>query len=94
MGATPHAAGLSRVERSPVTKHRELPTISVSKSASSSSKSETAHLSPKSDTHLSPHKSSPTHEVPPPSHLSLLSLYTPSVVHSTTEWNKCCHLSD
>ncbi|XP_044078562.1 peripheral-type benzodiazepine receptor-associated protein 1-like isoform X12 [Siniperca chuatsi] len=63
MGATPHAAGLSRVERSPVTKHRELPTISVSKSASSSSKSETTHLTPKSDTHLSPHKSSPTHEV-------------------------------
>ncbi|XP_070699772.1 peripheral-type benzodiazepine receptor-associated protein 1 [Pempheris klunzingeri] len=63
MGATPHAAGLSRVERSPVTKHRELPTISVSKSGSSSSKSETTHLTPKSDTHLSPHKSSPTHEV-------------------------------
>ncbi|XP_029956391.1 peripheral-type benzodiazepine receptor-associated protein 1 [Salarias fasciatus] len=63
LGATPHAAGLSRVERSPVTKHRELPTISVSKSGSTSSKSETAHLTPKSDTHLSPHKSSPTHEV-------------------------------
>ncbi|XP_041863794.1 RIMS-binding protein 2 isoform X2 [Melanotaenia boesemani] len=63
MGATPHAAALSRVERSPVTKHRELPTISVSKSASSSIKSETTHLTPKSDTHLSPHKSSPTHEV-------------------------------
>ncbi|XP_067463592.1 RIMS-binding protein 2 isoform X1 [Thunnus thynnus] len=63
MGATPHAAGLSRVERSPVTKHRELPTISINKSGSSSSKSETAHLTPKSDTHLSPHKSSPTHEV-------------------------------
>ncbi|KAM4727266.1 peripheral-type benzodiazepine receptor-associated protein 1 isoform 10-T10 [Anableps anableps] len=61
-GSTPHAAGLSRVERSPVTKHRELPTISVSKSGSSS-KSETTHLTPKSDTHLSPHKSSPTHEV-------------------------------
>uniref|UniRef100_A0A8C9XJC7 RIMS-binding protein 2 n=1 Tax=Sander lucioperca TaxID=283035 RepID=A0A8C9XJC7_SANLU len=54
LGATPHAAGLSRVERSPVTKHRELPTISVSKSGSSSSKSETTHLTPKSDTHLSP----------------------------------------
>ncbi|KAK2828799.1 hypothetical protein Q5P01_019833 [Channa striata] len=63
MGPTPHAAGLSRVERSPVTKHRELPTISVSKSGSSSSKSGTTHLTPKSDTHLSPHKSSPTHEV-------------------------------
>ncbi|XP_040006424.1 peripheral-type benzodiazepine receptor-associated protein 1-like [Xiphias gladius] len=63
MGSTPHAAGLSRVERSPVTKHRELPTISVSKSGSSSSKSETTHLTPKSDTHLSPHKSSPIHEV-------------------------------
>ncbi|KAM9331723.1 peripheral-type benzodiazepine receptor-associated protein 1 [Pholidichthys leucotaenia] len=62
-GATPYAAGLSRVERSPVTKHRELPTISISKSGSTSSKSETTHLTPKSDTHLSPHKSSPTHEV-------------------------------
>ncbi|XP_037834893.1 peripheral-type benzodiazepine receptor-associated protein 1 isoform X2 [Kryptolebias marmoratus] len=60
LGSTPHAAGLSRVERSPVTKHRELPTISVSKS--SSTKSETTHLTPKSDTHLSPHKSSSTHE--------------------------------
>lgn len=63
MGATPHAAGLSRVERSPVTKHRELPTISVSKSGSTSSKSETANVTPKSDTHLSPHKSSSAHEV-------------------------------
>uniref|UniRef100_A0A669D698 RIMS-binding protein 2 n=1 Tax=Oreochromis niloticus TaxID=8128 RepID=A0A669D698_ORENI len=42
----------------------QLPTISVSKSGSSSSKSETTHLTPKSDTHVSPHKSSPTHEVP------------------------------
>ncbi|KAM9780709.1 RIMS-binding protein 2 isoform 19-T19 [Syngnathus typhle] len=63
MGSTPHAAGLSRAERSPLTKHRELPTISVSKSANSSSKSETANLTPKSEGHLSPHKSSPSHEV-------------------------------
>ncbi|KAK7925667.1 hypothetical protein WMY93_007977 [Mugilogobius chulae] len=63
IGVTPHAAGLSKVERSPVTKHRELPTISVSKSPSSSSKSEATRLTPKFDTHLSPHKSSPTHEV-------------------------------
>lgn len=63
LGTTPHAAGLSRVERSPVTKHRELPTISVSKSGSASSKSEITHLTPKSDIHLSPNKSSPTHEV-------------------------------
>lgn len=63
MGATPHAVGLSRVERSPVTKHRELPTISVSKSGSTSSKSDTTNVTPKSDTHLSPHKSSSTHEV-------------------------------
>lgn len=63
MGATPHAAGLSRVERSPVTKHRELPTISVSKSGSTSSKSDATNVTPKSDTHLSPHKSSSTHEV-------------------------------
>ncbi|XP_077596480.1 RIMS-binding protein 2 isoform X5 [Stigmatopora nigra] len=63
LGTTPHAAGLSRGERSPGTKHRELPTITVAKSASSSSKSETANVTSKSDTHLSPHKSSPTHEV-------------------------------
>uniref|UniRef100_A0A1A8Q8Y2 Peripheral-type benzodiazepine receptor-associated protein 1 n=1 Tax=Nothobranchius rachovii TaxID=451742 RepID=A0A1A8Q8Y2_9TELE len=62
LGSTPHAAGFSRVERSPVTKHRELPTISVSKSSSTKSES-SARLTPKSDTHLSPHKSSPTHEV-------------------------------
>uniref|UniRef100_A0A8C6TJP0 Uncharacterized protein n=1 Tax=Neogobius melanostomus TaxID=47308 RepID=A0A8C6TJP0_9GOBI len=55
--------GLSRFQRSPVTKHRELPTISVSKSVSSCSKSDSARLTPKSDTRLSPHKSSPTHEV-------------------------------
>ncbi|XP_030009053.1 peripheral-type benzodiazepine receptor-associated protein 1 isoform X2 [Sphaeramia orbicularis] len=84
MGATPHAAGLSRVERSPVTKHRELPTISVSKSASTSSKSEATHLTPKSDTHLSPHKSSPTHEVDTASEVEELDIdlapapYTPS----------------
>ncbi|XP_077449259.1 peripheral-type benzodiazepine receptor-associated protein 1 isoform X4 [Stigmatopora argus] len=63
LGTTPHAAGLSRGERSPGTKHRELPTITVGKSASSSSKSETPNVTSKTDTHLSPHKSSPTHEV-------------------------------
>ncbi|XP_061754235.1 RIMS-binding protein 2 isoform X9 [Nerophis ophidion] len=63
MGTTPHTGGLPRVERSPVTKHRELPTISVSKSASSSSKSETTNVTSKSNTHLTPHKSSPAHEV-------------------------------
>ncbi|XP_054610160.1 peripheral-type benzodiazepine receptor-associated protein 1 isoform X5 [Dunckerocampus dactyliophorus] len=76
MGTTPHAAGLSRVERSPVTKHRELPTISVHKSASSSSKSETANITPKSDTHLSPHKSSPTHEVDTASEVEELDIDT------------------
>ncbi|XP_056911489.1 peripheral-type benzodiazepine receptor-associated protein 1 isoform X7 [Takifugu flavidus] len=54
MGATPHAAGLSRLERSPVTKHRDLPTISISKPGSTSSKSETKNVSL--------HKSSSTHE--------------------------------
>ncbi|XP_061819121.1 RIMS-binding protein 2 isoform X2 [Nerophis lumbriciformis] len=63
MGTTPHTGGLPRVERSPVTKHRELPTISVSKSASSSSKSETTNVTSKSNTNLTPHKSSPAHEV-------------------------------
>ncbi|KAM6970622.1 peripheral-type benzodiazepine receptor-associated protein 1 [Aplochiton taeniatus] len=64
LGATPHAAGLSRTERSPVVKHRELPSISINKSASTSSpsKSDATHLTPKSDTHLSPRRSS-THEV-------------------------------
>nr|XP_057943738.1 peripheral-type benzodiazepine receptor-associated protein 1 isoform X3 [Doryrhamphus excisus] len=76
MGTTPHAAGLSRVERSPVAKHRELPTISVHKSASSSSKSETASVTPKSDTHLSPHKSSPTHEVDTASEVEELDIDT------------------
>ncbi|XP_031682870.1 peripheral-type benzodiazepine receptor-associated protein 1 isoform X10 [Oncorhynchus kisutch] len=67
MGATPHAAGLMR---SPTTKHRELPTISLTKSSSSpKSVSDTTHLSPKSaESHHSPHHSprrtSPTpHEV-------------------------------
>nr|XP_029483241.1 peripheral-type benzodiazepine receptor-associated protein 1-like isoform X8 [Oncorhynchus nerka] len=67
MGATPHAAGLTR---SPTTKHRELPTISLTKSSSSpKSVSDTTHLSPKSaESHHSPHHSprrtSPTpHEV-------------------------------
>ncbi|XP_064833164.1 peripheral-type benzodiazepine receptor-associated protein 1-like [Oncorhynchus masou masou] len=67
MGATPHAAGLTR---SPTTKHRELPTISLTKSSSSPKfVSDTTHLSPKSaESHHSPHHSprrtSPTpHEV-------------------------------
>uniref|UniRef100_A0A9J7ZDB6 RIMS-binding protein 2 n=1 Tax=Cyprinus carpio carpio TaxID=630221 RepID=A0A9J7ZDB6_CYPCA len=67
-GSTPHAAELSRPERSPNVKHRELPAISV-KSGSTSSptppRSETTHLSPKSaGSHpASPRKASPTHEV-------------------------------
>ncbi|XP_051523090.1 peripheral-type benzodiazepine receptor-associated protein 1-like [Myxocyprinus asiaticus] len=67
-GSTPHAAELSRPERMPTTKHRELPAISV-KSGSSSSptppKSETTHLSPKSagSQPTSPRKASPTHDV-------------------------------
>ncbi|XP_067295808.1 RIMS-binding protein 2 isoform X2 [Pseudorasbora parva] len=67
-GSTPHAAELSRPERSPTTKHRELPAISV-KSGSTSSptppRSETTHLSPKSagSRPTSPRKASPTHEV-------------------------------
>ncbi|XP_058631983.1 peripheral-type benzodiazepine receptor-associated protein 1 isoform X3 [Onychostoma macrolepis] len=67
-GSTPHAAELSRPERSPTVKHRELPAISV-KSGSTSSptppRSETTHLSPKSaGSHpASPRKASPTHEV-------------------------------
>nr|XP_046185824.1 peripheral-type benzodiazepine receptor-associated protein 1-like isoform X7 [Oncorhynchus gorbuscha] len=67
MGANPHAAGLTR---SPTVKHRELPTISLTKSSSTpKSASDTTHLSPKSaESHHSPHHSprrtSPTpHEV-------------------------------
>ncbi|XP_034149427.1 peripheral-type benzodiazepine receptor-associated protein 1 isoform X3 [Esox lucius] len=67
MGATPHAAGLTR---SPTTKHRELPSISLTKSSSTPrSAPDTTHLSPKSaESHPSPHHSpcrtSPTpHEV-------------------------------
>ncbi|XP_064835470.1 LOW QUALITY PROTEIN: peripheral-type benzodiazepine receptor-associated protein 1-like [Oncorhynchus masou masou] len=67
MGATPHATGLTR---SPTVKHRELPTISLTKSSSTpKSASDTTHLSPKSaESHHSPHHSprrtSPTpHEV-------------------------------
>ncbi|XP_052412436.1 peripheral-type benzodiazepine receptor-associated protein 1 isoform X2 [Carassius gibelio] len=68
-GSTPHAAELSRPERSPTVKHRELPAISL-KSGSTSSPTpprspETTHLSPKSaGSHpASPRKASPTHEV-------------------------------
>ncbi|KAI7812335.1 putative peripheral-type benzodiazepine receptor-associated protein 1 [Triplophysa rosa] len=66
--STPHAAELSRPERSPTVRHRELPSIS-GKSASTSSptppKSDSTHLSPKSaGSHpASPRKTSPTHEV-------------------------------
>ncbi|XP_072518510.1 peripheral-type benzodiazepine receptor-associated protein 1 isoform X2 [Salminus brasiliensis] len=68
-GSTPHAAGLSRPERSPATKHRELPSLSLKSTSTSSPsppKSETTHLSPKSaagSRPASPRKASPTHEV-------------------------------
>ncbi|KAG9339756.1 hypothetical protein JZ751_022422, partial [Albula glossodonta] len=61
----PHTAGLGKTERSPTSRHRELPTISVkSGSTSSTPKSESKHLTPKSESlPHSPRKSSPTHEV-------------------------------
>ncbi|XP_022521539.2 peripheral-type benzodiazepine receptor-associated protein 1 isoform X2 [Astyanax mexicanus] len=68
-GSTPHAAGLSRPERSPATKHRELPSLSLKSTSTSSPsppKSETTHLSPKSaavSRPVSPRRASPTHEV-------------------------------
>ncbi|KAG1931630.1 peripheral-type benzodiazepine receptor-associated protein [Pimephales promelas] len=64
-GSTPHAAELSRPERSPTTKHRELPAISVKSGSTSSPRSETTHLSPKSagSRPASPRKASPTHDV-------------------------------
>ncbi|XP_077086652.1 RIMS-binding protein 2-like isoform X3 [Siphateles boraxobius] len=63
--STPHAAELSRPERSPTTKHRELPVISVKSGSTSSPRSETTHLSPRStgSRPASPRKASPTHEV-------------------------------
>ncbi|KAI5089256.1 peripheral-type benzodiazepine receptor-associated protein 1, partial [Silurus meridionalis] len=65
-GSTPYSAGLSQSERSPGTKHRELPSLnpkstSTSTSSTSPQKSENIHLSPKSATN--PRKASPTHEV-------------------------------
>ncbi|KAJ8412382.1 hypothetical protein AAFF_G00127180 [Aldrovandia affinis] len=63
--AAPQPTALGRTERSPTTRHRELPTISVkSGSTSSTPKSESKHLTPKSESlPHSPRKSSPTHEV-------------------------------
>ncbi|XP_028838034.1 peripheral-type benzodiazepine receptor-associated protein 1 isoform X7 [Denticeps clupeoides] len=63
---TPIATGLARPQRSPATKHRELPTLGNTKSTSTSStpKSDSAHLTPKSGSHPhSPRKASPVHEV-------------------------------
>ncbi|XP_028825250.1 peripheral-type benzodiazepine receptor-associated protein 1-like isoform X11 [Denticeps clupeoides] len=63
---TPIAPGLARPQRSPATKHRELPTLGNTKSTSTSStpKSDSAHLTPKSGSHPhSPRKASPVHEV-------------------------------
>uniref|UniRef100_A0AAY4EM96 RIMS-binding protein 2 n=1 Tax=Denticeps clupeoides TaxID=299321 RepID=A0AAY4EM96_9TELE len=50
---TPIATGLARPQRSPATKHRELPTLGNTKSTSTSStpKSDSAHLTPKSGSH-------------------------------------------
>ncbi|XP_060768673.1 RIMS-binding protein 2-like isoform X1 [Neoarius graeffei] len=63
-GSAPYTAGLSQAERSPSTKHRELPSLnpkSASTSSTSPPKSENTHLSPKSATNS--RKASPTHEV-------------------------------
>ncbi|XP_051973684.1 peripheral-type benzodiazepine receptor-associated protein 1-like [Xyrauchen texanus] len=64
-GSTPRGSEPSHPERSPVTRHRELPTIkSGSSSSTTPPRSETTHLSPKSAaSHTSPRKTSPTHEV-------------------------------
>ncbi|XP_063059625.1 peripheral-type benzodiazepine receptor-associated protein 1-like isoform X3 [Engraulis encrasicolus] len=65
LGSSPHGTGLSRPERSPTTKHRELPSISAkSASTSSTTKSDPTHLSPRSPrSPHSPRKASPTHDV-------------------------------
>ncbi|XP_062845270.1 peripheral-type benzodiazepine receptor-associated protein 1-like [Trichomycterus rosablanca] len=61
-GSAPYAAGLSRSERSPATKHRELPSPSLkSSSTSSTSPPKSTHLSPKSASDS--RKASPTPEV-------------------------------
>uniref|UniRef100_A0A8C1CQH2 RIMS-binding protein 2 n=1 Tax=Cyprinus carpio carpio TaxID=630221 RepID=A0A8C1CQH2_CYPCA len=90
MGSTPHAAELSRPERSPIVKHRELPTISV-KSGSTSSptppRSETTHLSPKfAGSHpASPRKASPTHEVDTASEVEELDIDVSPAPYSVTK---------
>ncbi|XP_064208290.1 peripheral-type benzodiazepine receptor-associated protein 1-like isoform X2 [Anguilla rostrata] len=63
--ATAHGPAPGRADRSPGTRHRELPTISAkSGSTSSTPKSDSKHLTPKSESlPHSPRKSSPTHEV-------------------------------
>ncbi|KAK3509317.1 hypothetical protein QTP70_028544 [Hemibagrus guttatus] len=63
-GTASYSAGLSQSERSPGTKHRELPSLnpkSASTSSASPPKSENTHLSPKSA--ATSRKASPTHEV-------------------------------
>ncbi|MCI4394360.1 hypothetical protein PGIGA_G00167860 [Pangasianodon gigas] len=63
-GSAPYTGGLSQAERSPGTKHRELPSLnpkSTSTSSTSPPKSENTHLSPKSAANS--RKASPTHEV-------------------------------
>ncbi|XP_053340899.1 peripheral-type benzodiazepine receptor-associated protein 1 isoform X6 [Clarias gariepinus] len=62
--SAPCSGGPSQAERSPGTKHRELPSLnpkSASTSSTSPPKSENTHLSPKSARNS--HKASPTHEV-------------------------------
>ncbi|XP_073717044.1 peripheral-type benzodiazepine receptor-associated protein 1 isoform X9 [Misgurnus anguillicaudatus] len=88
-GSTPHAAELSRPERSPTIKHRELPTVSV-KSGSTSSptppKSDT-HLSPKSASSrpASPRKASPTHEVDTASEVEDLDIDVSPALYSVSK---------
>ncbi|XP_041949411.1 peripheral-type benzodiazepine receptor-associated protein 1 [Alosa sapidissima] len=86
-GSTPHAAGLAgfaRLERSPTTKHRELPTISAkSASTSSTTKSDTTHLTPGSRPH-SPRKASPTHEVDTASEVEELDIDVSPIPYSAS----------
>ncbi|TRY57239.1 hypothetical protein DNTS_003308, partial [Danionella cerebrum] len=86
--STPHAAELSRSERSsPLIKHRELPSITSVKTSSSSS-SRSPHSQSRSLTHLSPRsaqsprKSSPTHEVDTASEVEELDIDVPPVSFS------------
>lgn len=79
-GTASYSTGLSQTERSPGTKHRELPKInpkSASTSSASPPKSENTHLSPKSA--ATSRKASPTHEVTDSIMVTSIAMYLPCI---------------